>query len=126
MPLPKRAGKVQGAMRVLVVGAGPNGLVAAIHLAAHGLEVTVLEHSATTPGVASSSAETTMSRRTLPVAHLIVLGACRVPAPKKMVSVARRRACLPAAVSPCRVGLRRMRGTMASTTVYSRVTGRHR
>ena len=40
--------------RVLVVGAGHNGLVAAIHLAAHGLDVTVLEH-APRPGGASTS-----------------------------------------------------------------------
>src|SRR4051812_1692691 len=40
--------------RVLVVGAGHNGLVAAIHLAAAGLDVTVLEH-APRPGGATSS-----------------------------------------------------------------------
>jgi phytoene dehydrogenase-like protein len=39
---------------VLVIGAGHNGLVAAIHLAAHGLDVTVLEH-APSPGGATSS-----------------------------------------------------------------------
>ena len=42
--------------RVLVVGAGHNGLVAAIHLAAHGLDVTVLEH-APRPGGSSTSTE---------------------------------------------------------------------
>jgi phytoene dehydrogenase-like protein len=46
-------------MRVLVVGAGHNGLVAAIHLASHGLDVTVLEHAAR-PGGASHSGETTL------------------------------------------------------------------
>jgi phytoene dehydrogenase-like protein len=46
-------------MRVLVVGAGHNGLVAAIHLAAHGLDVTVLEHAAT-PGGATTSGEATL------------------------------------------------------------------
>jgi len=46
-------------MRVLVVGAGHNGLVAAIHLAAHGLEVTVLEH-APRPGGAATSVEATL------------------------------------------------------------------
>src|SRR3954465_36355 len=45
--------------RVLVVGAGHNGLVAAIHLAAHGLDVTVLEH-APRPGGATTSAEVTL------------------------------------------------------------------
>jgi phytoene dehydrogenase-like protein len=45
--------------RVLVVGAGSNGLVAAIHLARAGLEVTVLEHSPR-PGGASSSVEATL------------------------------------------------------------------
>jgi len=45
--------------RVLVVGAGHNGLVAAIHLAAHGLEVTVLEH-APNPGGATASMESTL------------------------------------------------------------------
>src|SRR4051794_16152480 len=45
--------------RVLVVGAGHNGLVAAIHLAAHGLDVNVLEH-APRPGGASTSAEVTL------------------------------------------------------------------
>jgi phytoene dehydrogenase-like protein len=42
--------------RVIVVGAGHNGLVAAIHLAAHGLDVTVLEH-APQPGGSSTSTE---------------------------------------------------------------------
>jgi phytoene dehydrogenase-like protein len=45
--------------RVLVVGAGHNGLVAAIHLAAAGCEVTVLEH-APRPGGATSSGEVTL------------------------------------------------------------------
>jgi phytoene dehydrogenase-like protein len=45
--------------RVLVVGAGHNGLVAAIHLAAAGLEVTVLEQ-ADAPGGASASGEITL------------------------------------------------------------------
>ncbi len=45
--------------RVLVIGAGHNGLVAAINLAAHGLEVTVLEH-APRPGGATSSSELTL------------------------------------------------------------------
>jgi phytoene dehydrogenase-like protein len=40
--------------RVLVIGAGHNGLVAAIHLAAAGLDVTVLEHGPR-PGGATSS-----------------------------------------------------------------------
>src|SRR5215211_4017771 len=45
--------------RALVVGAGHNGLVAAIHLAAAGLEVTVLEHAAA-PGGATASGEVTL------------------------------------------------------------------
>jgi phytoene dehydrogenase-like protein len=45
--------------RVVVVGAGSTGLVAAIHLARAGLEVTVLEH-APLPGGASSSVESTL------------------------------------------------------------------
>lgn len=45
--------------RVLVIGAGHNGLVAAIHLAAHGLEVTVLEH-APRPGGATASTQLTL------------------------------------------------------------------
>ncbi|HEU4657697.1 MAG TPA: NAD(P)/FAD-dependent oxidoreductase [Capillimicrobium sp.] len=45
--------------RVLVIGAGHNGLVAGIHLAAAGLDVTVLEH-APRPGGASSSTEATL------------------------------------------------------------------
>ncbi len=45
--------------RALVIGAGHNGLVAAIHLAAHGLDVTVLEH-APRPGGATSSGEITL------------------------------------------------------------------
>src|SRR3954454_14896716 len=45
--------------RVLVVGAGHNGLVAAIHLAARGCEVTVLEH-APRPGGATTSAEVSL------------------------------------------------------------------
>jgi phytoene dehydrogenase-like protein len=45
--------------RALVIGAGHNGLVAAIHLAAHGLEVTVLEH-APLPGGATSSTQLTL------------------------------------------------------------------
>ncbi len=44
---------------MLVIGAGSNGLVAAIHLARAGLEVTVLEHSPD-PGGASSSVEATL------------------------------------------------------------------
>ncbi len=46
--------------RVVVIGAGSNGLVAAIHLARAGLDVTVLEH-APRPGGASSSVEATLS-----------------------------------------------------------------
>lgn len=45
--------------RVLVIGAGHNGLVAGIHLAAAGVDVTVLEH-APRPGGASSSTEATL------------------------------------------------------------------
>jgi phytoene dehydrogenase-like protein len=45
--------------RVVVVGAGSNGLVSAIHLARAGLDVTVLEHSPR-PGGASSSVEATL------------------------------------------------------------------
>src|SRR3954447_17793277 len=45
--------------RVLVVGAGHNGLMAAIELAEHGLDVTVLEH-APRPGGAATSVECTL------------------------------------------------------------------
>jgi phytoene dehydrogenase-like protein len=45
--------------RVIVIGAGSNGLVAAIHLARAGLDVTVVEH-APRPGGASSSVESTL------------------------------------------------------------------
>src|SRR4051812_50016807 len=45
--------------RVIVVGAGHNGLVAAAHLAGAGLDVTVLEH-APRPGGASSSGAVTL------------------------------------------------------------------
>ncbi|PZS12818.1 MAG: FAD-dependent oxidoreductase [Solirubrobacterales bacterium] len=45
--------------RAVVVGAGSNGLVCAIHLARAGLDVTVLEH-APRPGGASSSVEATL------------------------------------------------------------------
>ncbi|MEA2373064.1 MAG: hypothetical protein QOH12_3458 [Solirubrobacteraceae bacterium] len=45
--------------RVLVIGAGSTGLVAAIHLARAGLDVTVLEH-APRPGGAASSTEVTL------------------------------------------------------------------
>jgi phytoene dehydrogenase-like protein len=45
--------------RVLVIGAGHNGLMAAIHLAAHGLDVTVLEHGPR-PGGATISSELTL------------------------------------------------------------------
>ncbi|HEY4278362.1 MAG TPA: NAD(P)/FAD-dependent oxidoreductase [Conexibacter sp.] len=44
---------------VVVIGAGHNGLVAAIHLAAHGLDVTVVEHAAE-PGGATRSVEATL------------------------------------------------------------------
>ncbi|UGS38859.1 phytoene desaturase family protein [Capillimicrobium parvum] len=44
---------------VLVIGAGHQGLVAAIHLASAGLDVTVLEHAAA-PGGATRSAECTL------------------------------------------------------------------
>ena len=54
--------------RVLVVGAGHNGLVAAIHLAAHGLDVTVLEHAPRPGGVVDldrtlRASSTTVTRR---------------------------------------------------------------
>jgi phytoene dehydrogenase-like protein len=53
-------GSIGGASaRVIVVGAGSNGLVAAIHLARAGLQVTVLEHGPT-PGGASSSVAATL------------------------------------------------------------------
>src|SRR4051794_32610010 len=45
--------------RVIVIGAGHNGLVAAIHLAEAGLDVTVLEH-APRHGGATSSGELTL------------------------------------------------------------------
>src|ERR671939_532161 len=45
--------------RAIVVGAGHNGLVAAIHLAAAGRDVEVLEH-ASAPGGATSSGEVTL------------------------------------------------------------------
>jgi phytoene dehydrogenase-like protein len=45
--------------RVLVIGAGHNGLVAAIHLSAAGVDVTVLEH-APQPGGATGSAQVTL------------------------------------------------------------------
>ena len=45
--------------RVIVVGAGHNGLVAAVHAAGAGLDVTVLEH-APRPGGASSSGHATL------------------------------------------------------------------
>src|SRR4051794_24784577 len=45
--------------RVLVIGAGHNGLVAAVHLLAAGADVTVLEH-APRPGGASASGEVTL------------------------------------------------------------------
>jgi phytoene dehydrogenase-like protein len=45
--------------RVVVVGGGHNGLVAAIHLASHGLEVTVVEH-APAPGGATASSQLTL------------------------------------------------------------------
>ncbi|WP_028059808.1 phytoene desaturase family protein [Candidatus Solirubrobacter pratensis] len=45
--------------RVLVVGAGHNGLVAAIHLAAGGCDVTLLEH-APRPGGATTSVQSTL------------------------------------------------------------------
>lgn len=48
-----------GDRRTIVIGAGSNGLVAAIHLARAGLDVTVLEHSPR-PGGASSSTESTL------------------------------------------------------------------
>jgi phytoene dehydrogenase-like protein len=50
---------VNGDRRVIVVGAGSNGLVCAINLARAGLEVTLLEH-APRPGGASSSVATTL------------------------------------------------------------------
>src|ERR1700761_7011380 len=45
--------------RVIIVGAGSNGLVCAINLARAGMAVTVLEH-APGPGGASSSGEVTL------------------------------------------------------------------
>jgi phytoene dehydrogenase-like protein len=45
--------------RVLIIGSGHNGLVAAIHLAAHGQDVTVLEH-APQHGGATRSTEATL------------------------------------------------------------------
>jgi phytoene dehydrogenase-like protein len=44
---------------VVVIGAGHNGLVAAINLASHGLDVTVVEHGAE-PGGATRSVENTL------------------------------------------------------------------
>src|SRR5579871_240968 len=45
--------------RAVVIGSGHNGLVAAIHLASHGVDVTVLEH-APRPGGATASSELTL------------------------------------------------------------------
>lgn len=45
-------------MKVLIVGAGHNGLVAAVHLARGGADVTVLEHSPRPGGACSSAAST--------------------------------------------------------------------
>src|SRR5215213_11945696 len=45
--------------RVIVVGAGHNGLVAAAHLAAAGLDVSILEH-APRPGGATASTSATL------------------------------------------------------------------
>src|SRR3954464_7762037 len=45
--------------RVVIVGAGHNGLVCATHLAQAGLDVTVLEH-APRPGGATSTTQTTL------------------------------------------------------------------
>jgi phytoene dehydrogenase-like protein len=42
-------------MKVIVIGAGPNGLVCAAHLAAAGVSVTVLEHSEAGYGGISSA-----------------------------------------------------------------------
>jgi len=50
---------VSGTARVIVIGGGHNGLVAAIHLAGHGLDVTVLEH-APHPGGATTSGPLTL------------------------------------------------------------------
>lgn len=56
---PRRACAAGRVRRVLVIGAGHNGLVAAIHLASRGLEVTVLEFGSS-PGGASRSGEVTL------------------------------------------------------------------
>lgn len=45
--------------RILIIGSGHNGLVAAIHLAAHGEDVTILEH-APEPGGATRSTQATL------------------------------------------------------------------
>jgi phytoene dehydrogenase-like protein len=49
---------VTSSKHVLVVGAGHNGLVAAVHLADAGLDVTVLEHAPDPGGATASSAAT--------------------------------------------------------------------
>src|SRR3954471_16629738 len=53
------AARSRGMTRVLVIGAGHNGLVAAVHLAAAGLGATVLEHA---PGIGGASSSVPSAR----------------------------------------------------------------
>src|SRR5918995_569229 len=59
-PVAARVGPC-GMTRVVVIGAGHNGLTAGIYLADHGVDVTVLEHAAR-PGGASSAFPGTLPR----------------------------------------------------------------